>query len=203
MPHLRDPATPAVGSSDTARAFVPARRGSAAAGEHAPGHDADNFGGVRSREPGGAPRASLGLYERIAVCSITLLLAAAPTWLVSCAASTPSAALHPMCHFPLPGGSSRRRRPMRVPCTALRRPARASVPFRTVESERLKSGIETTEHSLREQRLELDPADKAQVVAAVYDLFAQQRSPSTVARVKQLIAGVTAARKTGSRPSRS
>ena len=62
----------------------------------------------------------------------------------------------------------------------------------TVEDERLKYAIETTEQSLRDEGLELEPGDKAQVVAAVYDLIGQERSPTTVARVKQLITGITA-----------
>ena len=65
----------------------------------------------------------------------------------------------------------------------------------TVEEERLKHAIETTEQTLRDEGLELDPGDKAQVLAAVYDLIGQERSPATVARVKQLITGITAGTK--------
>ena len=65
----------------------------------------------------------------------------------------------------------------------------------TVEEERLKHAIETTEQTLRDEGLELDPGDKAQVLAAVYDLIGQERSPATVARVKQLIIGITAGTK--------
>ena len=69
----------------------------------------------------------------------------------------------------------------------------------TVEEERLKHAIETTEQALRDEGLELDPGDKAQVLAAVYDLIGQERSPATVARVKQLIAGITAGTRNGPR----
>ena len=65
----------------------------------------------------------------------------------------------------------------------------------TVEEERLKHAIETTEQTLRDEGLELDPGDKAQVLAAVYDLIGQERSPATVARVNQLITGITAGTK--------
>lgn len=72
-----------------------------------------------------------------------------------------------------------------------------------VEEERLKRAIETSEHSLREEGLELEPQDKAQVVAAVYDLIGPDRSQSTVRRVRQLITGITAASRnaTGNKPA--
>ena len=72
-----------------------------------------------------------------------------------------------------------------------------------VEEERLKRAIETSEHSLREEGLELEPQDKAQVVAAVYDLIGPDRSQSTVRRVRQLIIGITAASRnaTGNKPA--
>ena len=61
-----------------------------------------------------------------------------------------------------------------------------------VEGERLKQAIETTERSLREDGVELEPEDKAKVLCAVYDLIGGERSPASVARVKQLITGITA-----------
>ena len=72
-----------------------------------------------------------------------------------------------------------------------------------VEEERLKRAIETSEHSLREEGLELEPQDKAQVVAAVYDLIGPDRSQSTMRRVRQLITGITAASRnaTGNKPA--
>ena len=72
-----------------------------------------------------------------------------------------------------------------------------------VEEERLKRAIETSEHSLRKEGLELEPQDKAQVVAAVYDLIGPDRSQSTVRRVRQLITGITAASRnaTGNKPA--
>ena len=62
----------------------------------------------------------------------------------------------------------------------------------TVDAERLKAAIETTEQTLRDEGIELEPGDKANVLAAVYDLIGEERSPATVARVKQLITGITA-----------
>ncbi|MCY4453029.1 MAG: hypothetical protein OXC01_13850 [Immundisolibacterales bacterium] len=62
----------------------------------------------------------------------------------------------------------------------------------TVEAERLKHAIETTELLLKEQYLELEPGDKATVVAAVYDLIGQERSHANVARIRQLITGIAA-----------
>ena len=61
----------------------------------------------------------------------------------------------------------------------------------TVNGERLKLAIETTEHTLREEGIELDPEAKARVLAAVYELIGEERLPATVATVKQLITGVT------------
>ena len=66
----------------------------------------------------------------------------------------------------------------------------------TVDGGRLKEAIEETERTLREEGVELEPEDKAKVLAAVYDLIGEKRSPATVARVRQLIAGLTAGTKT-------
>lgn len=71
-----------------------------------------------------------------------------------------------------------------------------------VEHERLNRAIETTEQSLRELGLALEPSDKAQVVSAVYDLIGHDRSPSTEHRVRQLITGVSAATRTARRARR-
>ena len=59
-----------------------------------------------------------------------------------------------------------------------------------VEERRLTQAIETTEQTLRDEAIELEPQDKAKVLAAVYDLIGANRSPATVARVEQLIVGV-------------
>ena len=61
-----------------------------------------------------------------------------------------------------------------------------------VESARLTQAIEITEYTLRDEGLALEPCHKAQVVSAVYHFIGAEPSPATVARVKQLIAGVTA-----------
>ena len=66
----------------------------------------------------------------------------------------------------------------------------------TVDGGRLKEAIEVTEQTLRDEGVELEPEDKARVLAAVYDLIGEQRSPATVSRVKQLIAGMTAGTRT-------
>ena len=65
-----------------------------------------------------------------------------------------------------------------------------------MDGARLTEAIEVTEHTLREEDVELEPDDKARVLAAVYDLIGEERSPATVARVKQLIAGITAGTRT-------
>ena len=62
----------------------------------------------------------------------------------------------------------------------------------TVAHERLQQAIEITEHTLRDEGLQLDPGDKALVLAAVYDLIGEEQLPGTVERVKQLIVGITA-----------
>ena len=64
--------------------------------------------------------------------------------------------------------------------------------FGTVDGERLREAIEATEQTLREEGVVLEPGDKARVLAAVYDLIGQERSPQTLSRVRQLIAGITA-----------
>ena len=71
--------------------------------------------------------------------------------------------------------------------------------FGTVDGERLKQAIETTEQTLREQGVELEPQDKARALAAVYDLIAENRSPAAVARVKELIIGISAGTRDGGR----
>ena len=66
----------------------------------------------------------------------------------------------------------------------------------TVDGGRLTEAIEVTERTLTEEGVELEPDDKAKVLAAVYDLIGEHRSPATVSRVRQLIAGITAGTKT-------
>ena len=62
----------------------------------------------------------------------------------------------------------------------------------SVDEQRLKHAIVTTEQTLHDEALELEFEDKAQVIAAVYELMDQGSSPSTVARVKRLVAGLSA-----------
>ena len=66
----------------------------------------------------------------------------------------------------------------------------------TVDGARLKEAIEVTEQTLEVEGVELEPQDKARVLAAVYELIGEERSPATVSRVKQLIAGMTAGTRT-------
>ena len=67
----------------------------------------------------------------------------------------------------------------------------------TVDGGRLTQAIAVTECTLREEGVELEPEDKARVLAAVYELIGEKRSPATVARVRQLISGMTAGTRTG------
>ena len=52
---------------------------------------------------------------------------------------------------------------------------------------RIREAIASTERTLRNHRIALDPEAKADAVAAVYDLLSCERTPATAERVKQLI----------------
>ena len=70
-----------------------------------------------------------------------------------------------------------------------------------VDEHRLEAAVEATERALEEGdvAVELDPRDKARVVAAVYGLLGDAGSladrPPVLARVKRLIAAMTGARR--------
>ena len=64
-----------------------------------------------------------------------------------------------------------------------------------VDERRLEQAIATLERVLLESDFVLDPEDKASVVAAVYTFIGEERSPATTARVKRLIAAMTAGRR--------
>ena len=64
-----------------------------------------------------------------------------------------------------------------------------------VDERRLEAAITTVERVLVESDFVLDPEDKASVVAAVYGFIGEERSPATTARVKRLIAAMTAGRR--------
>ena len=65
----------------------------------------------------------------------------------------------------------------------------------TVDEQRLKHTIVTVEQTLRDEALELEFEDKAQVIAAVYELIGDETSPSTLARVKRLVEGISAGKR--------
>ena len=67
-----------------------------------------------------------------------------------------------------------------------------------VDERRLEQAIETVEHVLLESDFVLNPEDKASVVSVVYGFIGEERSPTTTARVKRLIAAMTGGRR-GSR----
>ena len=64
-----------------------------------------------------------------------------------------------------------------------------------VDERRLEQAIETVEHVLLESDFVLNPEDKASVVSVVYGFIGEERSPTTTARVKRLIAAMTGGRR--------
>ena len=64
-----------------------------------------------------------------------------------------------------------------------------------VDERRLEEAIAMIERVLLESDFVLDPVDKASVVAATYAFLGEERSLVTTARVKRLIAAMTAGRR--------
>lgn len=72
-----------------------------------------------------------------------------------------------------------------------------------VDDRRLEVAIATTERVLADSHFVLDPEHKASVVAAVYGFIGEERSPTTTARVKRLIAAMTGGRRGTPQPTPS
>ena len=64
-----------------------------------------------------------------------------------------------------------------------------------VDERRLEEAIATVERVLASSHFILDPEDKASVVGAVYGFIGEERSCASTARVKRLIAAMTAGRR--------
>ena len=64
-----------------------------------------------------------------------------------------------------------------------------------IDERRLEQAIATLERVLLDSDYVLDPEDKASVVAAVYTFIGEQPSPATTARVKRILAAMTAGRR--------
>ena len=66
-----------------------------------------------------------------------------------------------------------------------------------VDERRLEQAIATLERVLLDSDFVLEPEDKASVVAALYGFIdeEQERSPTTITRVKRLIAAMTGDRR--------
>ena len=64
-----------------------------------------------------------------------------------------------------------------------------------VDERRLEQAIATVEHVLRDSDFVLEPEDKASVVSVVYGFIGDERSPTTTARVKRIIAAMSGGRR--------
>ena len=64
-----------------------------------------------------------------------------------------------------------------------------------VDERRLEEALATVERVLTDSDFVLAPDDKAGVVAAVYGVLGESRSPATAVRVKRLIAAMAAGRR--------
>ena len=60
-----------------------------------------------------------------------------------------------------------------------------------VDERRLQEALVASRELLDEARVELADPAHARVVAAVYDLLGEERSPATTARLRRLVAGLT------------
>ena len=67
--------------------------------------------------------------------------------------------------------------------------------FGVVDERRLEQAIATVEHVLRDSDFVLEPEDKASVVSVVYGFIGDERSPTTTARVKRIIAAMSGGRR--------
>lgn len=56
-----------------------------------------------------------------------------------------------------------------------------------IDQRRLREAVASTERTLGNHGIALEPEAKADAIAAVYDLLDRDRAPGTAARVKQLI----------------
>ena len=64
-----------------------------------------------------------------------------------------------------------------------------------VDERRLEEALSTVERVLTDADFVLAPNDKAGVVAAVYGVLGESRSPATAARIKRLVSAMAAGRR--------